>query len=61
MLVLAEWDRATRSMLDGIRIDRQWLDLTFGKGILASLSGRKAAVVARANRGRVAAKKRGVK
>ena len=42
ILVLAEWDRATRSMLDGIRIiervaargamlkalDRQWLDLT---------------------------------
>jgi hypothetical protein len=42
VLVLAEWDRATRSMLDGIRIiervaargatfkalDRQWLDLT---------------------------------
>ncbi len=49
ILVLAEWDRATRSMLDGIRIiervaargamlkalDRQWLDLTtpLGKGI----------------------------
>src|SRR4051812_264330 len=42
VLVLAEWDRATRSMLDGIRIiervaargatlkalDRQWLDLS---------------------------------
>ena len=42
VLVLAEWDRATRSMMDGIRIiervgargamlkalDRQWLDLT---------------------------------
>jgi DNA invertase Pin-like site-specific DNA recombinase len=54
VLVLAEWDRATRSMLDGIRIiervaargaslkalDRQWLDLTtpLGKGILAFLS-----------------------
>ncbi len=54
ILVLAEWDRATRSMLDGIRIiervaargamlkalDRQWLDLTtpLGKGILAFLS-----------------------
>lgn len=54
VLLLAEWDRATRSMLDGIRIiervaargamlkalDRQWLDLTtpLGKGILAFLS-----------------------
>jgi DNA invertase Pin-like site-specific DNA recombinase len=54
VLVLAEWDRATRSMLDGIRIiervaargatfkplDRQWLDLTtpLGRGILAFLS-----------------------
>ena len=54
VLVLAEWDRATRSMIDGIRIiervsargamlkalDRQWLDLTtpIGKGILAFLS-----------------------
>jgi DNA invertase Pin-like site-specific DNA recombinase len=54
ILVLAEWGRATRSMLDGIRIiervaargatlkalDRQWLDLTtpLGKGILAFLS-----------------------
>lgn len=54
VLILAEWDRATRSMLDGIRIiervaargaslkalDRQWLDLTtpVGKGILAFLS-----------------------
>src|SRR5262245_44930444 len=54
VLVLAEWDRATRSMLDGIRIiervaargatfkalDRQWLVLTtpLGKGILAFLS-----------------------
>ena len=54
ILVLAEWDRATRSMVDGIRIiervaargaalkalDRQWLDLTtpVGKGILAFLS-----------------------
>jgi DNA invertase Pin-like site-specific DNA recombinase len=51
VLVLAEWNRATRSMLDGIRIiervagrgatlkalDREWLDLTtpVGKGILA--------------------------
>ena len=54
VLVLAEWDRATRSMMDGIRImervheryatirvlDRTWLDLTtpIGKGILAFLS-----------------------
>jgi DNA invertase Pin-like site-specific DNA recombinase len=54
VLVLAEWDRATRSMFDGIRIiervaargaalkalDRHWLDLTtpLGKGILAFLS-----------------------
>ena len=54
VLVLAEWDRATRSMADGIRImeriherralikviDRPWLDLTtpIGKGILAFLS-----------------------
>ena len=54
VLVLAEWDRATRSMMDGIKIlervqgqhalikvlDRQWLDLTtpIGKGILAFLS-----------------------
>ncbi|MEP0952125.1 MAG: recombinase family protein [Paracoccaceae bacterium] len=54
VLVIAEWDRATRSMLDGISIiqrvadrealvkvlDRPWLDLTtpMGKGILAFLS-----------------------
>ena len=54
VLMLAEWDRATRSMTDGIRImervherfaaikvlDRTWLDLTtpIGKGILAFLS-----------------------
>lgn len=53
-LVIAEWDRATRSMLDGIAImtrvhamgaavqvlDRPYLDLTtpIGKGILAFLS-----------------------
>jgi len=81
VLVLAEWDRATRSMLDGIRIiervaargatlkalDRQWLDLTtpLGKGILAFLSAlaedERARILARANGGRVAAKKRGVK
>ena len=54
VLILTEWDRATRSMTDGIRImervhdryaaikvlDRKWLDLTtpIGKGILAFLS-----------------------
>ena len=54
VLVIAEWDRATRSMLDGIQIlqrvadrgaavrvlDKPWLDLTtpMGKGILAFLS-----------------------
>lgn len=54
VLVIAEWDRATRSMLDGIAIltrihamgaavkvlDRPYLDLTtpIGKGILALLS-----------------------
>ena len=54
VLIIAEWDRATRSMMDGIKIiqrisergatvkvlDRQWLDLTtpMGKGILAFLS-----------------------
>src|SRR5215468_1496241 len=56
VLVLAEWDRVTRSMLDGIKIiervaargatfkalDRKWLDLTtpIGRGILAFLSSR---------------------
>src|SRR5262245_42081737 len=54
VLVLVEWDRATRLMLNGIRIiegvaarsatfkalDRQWLDLTtpLGKGIRMFLS-----------------------
>jgi DNA invertase Pin-like site-specific DNA recombinase len=54
VLVIAEWDRATRSMMDGIAIieriarmdatvkvlDRPWLDLTtpIGKGFLAFLS-----------------------
>tara|TARA_R110002051_G_scaffold127639_1_gene201281 strand:+ start:454 stop:999 length:546 start_codon:yes stop_codon:yes gene_type:complete len=54
ILVIAEWDRATRSMMDGISIiqrvadrsatvkvlDKPWLDLTtpMGKGILAFLS-----------------------
>ena len=81
VLVLAEWDRATRSMMDGIRIiervaargamlkalDRGWLDLTtpIGKGILAFLSAlaedERARILARANGGRAAAKKRGVR
>ena len=81
VLVLAEWDRATRSMLDGIRIiervaargatlkalDREWLDLTtpIGKGILAFLSAlaedERARILARANGGRAAARKRGVR
>lgn len=54
VFVIAEWDRATRSMMDGITIiqrvadrgatvkvlDKTWLDLTtpMGKGILAFLS-----------------------
>jgi DNA invertase Pin-like site-specific DNA recombinase len=81
VLVLAEWDRVTRSMLDGIKIiervaargatfkalDRKWLDLTtpIGRGILAFLSSlaedERARILARANGGRAAAKKRGVK
>ena len=48
-------------------LDRQWLDLTtpLGKGILAFLSAlaedERARILARANGGRAAAKKRGVK
>jgi len=81
VLIVAVWDRATRSLLDGIRIiervaakgamlkalDRQWLDLTtpLGKGILAFLSAlaedERARILARANGGRAAARKRGVK
>ena len=54
VLVLAEWDRATRSMMDGVSImaqvigkhasvkalDKDWLDLTtpIGKGFLAFMS-----------------------
>jgi DNA invertase Pin-like site-specific DNA recombinase len=53
VLIVAEWDRATRSLFDGIwsiervaakgamlkALDRHWLDLTtsLGKGILAFL------------------------
>jgi DNA invertase Pin-like site-specific DNA recombinase len=81
VLVLAEWDRATRSLMDGIRImervhhsgafikvlDRPGLDLTTpsGRGILALLSGLaeevRTRIHRRANEGRVAAIKRGVK
>ncbi len=81
VFVIAEWDRATRSMMDGITIiqrvadrgatvkvlDKPWLDLTtpMGKGILAFLSAlaedERERITRRANEGRVAAKKRGVK
>lgn len=81
VLVIAEWDRATRSMMDGIKIiqpvadreatvkvlDKPWLYLTspMGKGILAFLSALAENVrertTRRANRGRDAAKARGVK
>jgi DNA invertase Pin-like site-specific DNA recombinase len=81
VLVLAEWDRATRSMLDGIGIiervhargalvkvlDKPHLDLTttLGRGFLAFLSAlaqdERERIVRRANEGRVAARKRGVR
>lgn len=81
VLVIAEWDRATRSMMDGITIiqrvadrgatvkvlDKPWLDLTspMGKGILAFLSAlaedERERITRRANDGREAAKRRGVK
>jgi DNA invertase Pin-like site-specific DNA recombinase len=81
VLVLAEWDRATRSLMDGIHImervhkrgafikvlDRPGLDLTTpsGRGILALLSGlaeeERTRILRRANDGRIAAIKRGVK
>ncbi|MEP5732416.1 MAG: recombinase family protein [Sulfitobacter sp.] len=81
VFVIAEWDRATRSMMDGITIiqrvadrcatvkvlDKPWLDLTtpMGKGILAFLSAlaedERERITSRANEGRAAAKKRGVK
>lgn len=64
ILVIAEWDRATRSMTDGIKImtrvadrgaaikilDKQWLDLTtpIGQGLLALLSS-----MAQDERGRI--------
>jgi len=81
VLVIAEWDRATRSMMDGITIiqrvadrgatvkvlDKPWLDLTnpMDKGILAFLSAlaedERERTTRRANEGRAAAVKRGVK
>ena len=79
--MLAEWDRATRSLMDGIHImervhkrgafikvlDRPGLDLTTpsGRGILALLSGlaeeERTRILRRANDGRIAAIKRGVR
>lgn len=81
VFVIAEWDRATRSMMDGITIiqrvaergatvkvlDKPWLDLTtpMGKGILAFLSAlaedERERITRRANEGRKAAVKRGVR
>ncbi|MEM6890240.1 MAG: recombinase family protein [Pseudomonadota bacterium] len=81
VFVIAEWDRATRSMMDGITIiqrvadrgatvkvlDKPWLDLTtpMGKGILAFLSAlaedERERITRRANEGRLAAIRRGVK
>src|SRR5215470_19960674 len=81
VLVLSEWDRCTRSMIDGIAIiervhkrgasvkavDRDCLDLTkpINRVILAFLSAlaedERHRIVKRANQGRAAARKRGVK
>ncbi|RTL69001.1 MAG: recombinase family protein [Hyphomicrobiales bacterium] len=81
VLVLAEWDRATRSMMDGIAImqrvharraairvlDKPHLDLTtpIGKGFLAFLSAlaedERERINRRANDGRAAARKAGVR
>jgi DNA invertase Pin-like site-specific DNA recombinase len=81
VLVLAEWDRATRSMMDGIAImqrvhargsavkvlGKPHLDLTtpIGRGFLAFLSAlaedERQRILKRANDGRTAARKRGVK
>jgi DNA invertase Pin-like site-specific DNA recombinase len=81
VLIVTQWDRATRSLLDGIRIiervaakgamlkalDRQRLEFTtlLGKGMLAFMSAlaedERARILARANGGRAAARKRGVK
>jgi DNA invertase Pin-like site-specific DNA recombinase len=81
ILVVAEWDRATSSMLDGVALierinakgallkvlDRAHLDLTtpIGRGFIAFLSAMaedaRQRIVGRANRGRQAARVRGVK
>ena len=82
VLVLAEWDRCTRSMTDGIAIidrvhkrgafvkvldRRDYLDLTkpINRGILAFLSAlaedERHRILKRANDGRAAARKRGVR
>ena len=80
VLVLAEWDRATRSMMDGVRLierihargalikvlDKPHLDLTtIGRGFIAFLSAlaedERQRIVKRANDGRSAARKLGVK
>jgi DNA invertase Pin-like site-specific DNA recombinase len=76
VLVVAEWDRATRSMLDGVAIierihargsfvkvlDKPHLDLTtpLGRGLIALLSAM-AEEVKRARDGLDAAKARGTK
>src|SRR5215470_16365553 len=81
VLVVAEWDRATRSMVDGVAIidriakrgcflkvlDKPHLDLTtpLGRGFIAFLSAmaedERQRIVKRANDGRTAARKRGVR
>ena len=81
VLVIAEWDRATRSMQDGVAIierihargamikvlDKPHLDLTtpIGRGFVAFLSAlaedERHRILKRANEGRLAARKRGVR
>jgi DNA invertase Pin-like site-specific DNA recombinase len=81
VLVIAEWDRATRSMQDGVAIierihargamikvlDKPHLDLTtpIGRGFIAFLSAlaedERQRILKRANEGRLAARKRGVR
>jgi DNA invertase Pin-like site-specific DNA recombinase len=81
VLIIAEWDRATRSMQDGVAIierihargamikvlDKPHLDLTtpIGRGFIAFLSAlaedERHRILKRANDGRVAARKRGVR
>jgi DNA invertase Pin-like site-specific DNA recombinase len=74
VLVVAKWDRATRSMMDGVHIigalikvlDKPHLDLTtpIGRGFIAFLSAlaedERQRILRRANDGRAAAHKRGV-